>query len=138
MQDDREFTTGLEKGAEIIDKQRSKGCPWENKNDLCQQRECTPMVLLEIVLKFGKGTWLCPKDPCARGTIHLCNFGKRMPSVPAMAHHHIIVLEPKQPPCEQKIIEARLREAFQFGPSLSKRHGSEEQRESGEDLAGLP
>ena len=47
-----------------------------------------------------------------------------------------IVLEPKQP-CEQKIIEARLHEAFQFGPSLSKRHGSEEQRESGEDLAGL-
>ena len=98
----------------------------------------TPMVILEVVLKFGKGTWLCPKDPCAIGTIHLCNFGEGVPSVLAMAHHHIIVLEPKQP-CEQKIIEVRLREASQSGPFLSKCHDSEEQRgSSGEDLAGPP
>ena len=94
-----------------------------------------PMVLFEVILEFGKCTWVYPEDPCTIGTIHLCNFGEGVPSVLAMAHHHIIVLEPKQP-CEQKIIEVRLREASQSGPFLSKRHGSEELGESCEDLVG--
>ena len=62
-----------------------------------------PMVLFEVILEFGKCTWVSPEDPCTIGTIHLCNFGEGVPSVLAMAHHHIIVLEPKRP-CEQEII----------------------------------
>ena len=63
----------------------------------------TPVRLLQILVEIRECTRFRAEHPGAIGTIHLCNFGEGVPSVLAMAHHHLIVLEPKRP-CEQEII----------------------------------